>query len=152
MINTSFNKYTILVLSFSLLVLIAMSVSTIESKATTCNPVAKNDTTPTPGKAVCKNAEPHPTCIMRINDGLVFTAVYNNDRSITRDSLSHIAEGAVLFLDGKPISMDAFWNLGKKKTDEIRSANIWKGKDAIRKFGKTGAQGVVEFFTKKDPV
>src|SRR5689334_11742167 len=135
MITTTFKKYRVLMMFISFLAITALSVLTIESKATPCNPVTKNDTTPTPRKAVRKNAEPHPTCIMQINDGLVFTAVYNHGRPINPDSLSHIAEGAILFLDGKPISMDAFWNLDKKKTDEIKSANIWKGKDAIRKFG-----------------
>jgi hypothetical protein len=52
-------------------------------------------------------------------------------------------EEPLYIVDGKPVI-----NLSHIATDNIESVNVWKGDDAIEKYGQAAKYGVVEVKTK----
>lgn len=58
---------------------------------------------------------------------------------------STIPDDVLLFLDGKEITKEEFGTINQ---NEIASMHVWKGVDAVEKFGEKGRKGVIEIETK----
>lgn len=171
---TTTNKATfsrvrkLLVLPVTLLVMVTMSVSTIESKANTMiapaitvvptpvtplpasktpvikrqpvKPVQKNDTTPTPARIRVRNAQ-------------VESDVKGEKVTITADTIiirnraegKKIIENVLYYINSK---LAAYQDVSKLNPGDIKSITVWKGDEAIKKYGQAGADGVIEITTK----
>ncbi len=171
---TTTNKATfsrvrkLLVLPVTLLVMVTMSVSTIESKANTMiapaitvaptpvtplpaskpsvikrqlvKPVQKNDTTPTPARIRVRNAK-------------VESDVKGEKVTITADTIiitdkakgKKILENVLYYINSK---LAVYEDVSKLNPGDIKSITVWKGDEAIKKYGQAGADGVIEITTK----
>ncbi|MFN8347625.1 MAG: TonB family protein [Spirosomataceae bacterium] len=54
---------------------------------------------------------------------------------------------ALWILDGKEMAKE---QVQKLSPDNIESMNVWKGEDAVKKYGEKGKKGVIEITTKKN--
>jgi hypothetical protein len=167
-----------LVLPVTLLVVGMLSVSTIESKANAIvtpvfiapqqlipsvqqpqvakpapakhrkKQVIKNDTLPARAKAAAQpvikeleaemeTSENHEHITVRVNKIVVGL---NNT-----DSIKAKLPPAVYYINNQLASID---DVSKLNPETIKSVNVWKGDAAIKKFGNTGANCVVEVFTR----
>ncbi|WP_205508610.1 M56 family metallopeptidase [Longitalea arenae] len=173
----------LLVLPVTLLVLVTMSISTIESKATsiiapivpeapitlftpkttTLTPAKSNkepvtrlpktDTTPAPAKAKEQQLKkPAAGIIYRTTDPKSDALTLPTDKVViggrVKDGKREIPANVLYYINGKAVSTD---EAGQLKPEQIRSIHVWKGDDAVKKFGEAGASGVIEIFTKVTP-
>ncbi|THU41478.1 hypothetical protein FAM09_05055 [Niastella caeni] len=151
----------LLLLPITLLVVVAMSISTIESKATVVvappaeplkenspshiqqpeKPVLKNDTTPAPAKA---KEQPN---IIRITDGNR-KANPKSDTIVIRSTAnpnSKIPENVLYFINGQSATHQ---EVSKLRPDQIKAIDVLKGDDAIKIYGAAGAHGVINITLK----
>lgn len=120
-----------LVLPVTLAAIVALSVSTSDTKATTPfqqpeKPVVKNDTTPEPSIIVTVDSSIHLT---------------EKDKKKV-----HIPGNLLYVVNGNVTSVD---EVRKIKPENIKAINVWKNKAAIEKYGQAGANGVIEITLKE---
>lgn len=153
----------LLVLPVTLLVIVTMSISTIESKANAIvtptagpqqpnnpfpapqpeKPFTKNDTTPTPVKAK-ERAEK----IKAEND-----AQNNNSITLTADTIvirrkgekKELPTNVLYYINERLATSD---EVSKLKPGQIKSVTVWKGDEAVKRYGEAGSNGVIEIITK----
>ena len=170
---TTTNKTTfghvrkLLVLPVTLLVVITMSISTIESKANTviaplavpqkpntpvltqqpAKPVLKNDTIPTPTPARAKeqaekikaeNDVKNGSSVTVTADSIVILSNAKSDRKT-------IPANVLYFVNDIFTTVD---EISKLKPEQIKSITVLKGDEAIKRYGEAGANGVVKIVTK----
>lgn len=173
---TTTNKTTfgqlrkLLVLPVTLLVVVTMSVSTIESKANTIitpaitvvpapvtpqasknpvitqqlvKPVQKNDTTPTPAKATEQPVKIRQARDVKNDNLITLTA----DTIIIRNRAESkkIPENVVYYINNK---LATYAEVSKLNPGQIQSITVWKGEDAVKKYGGAAVDGVIEITTK----
>jgi hypothetical protein len=169
--KTTFSQVRkLLVLPVTLLVVVSMSISTIESKANTmiapsvtvapvpvaplpasntpvikrqpAKPVRKNDTIP-----VAVRAKEQAEKIKAEND------VKGDKITITADTIiitdrakgKKIPDNVLYFINTQ---FATYEDVSKLKPADIKSITVWKGEEAIKKYGQAGADGVIEITTK----
>jgi beta-lactamase regulating signal transducer with metallopeptidase domain len=128
-----------LVLPVTFAAVVAFSISATETRATPVlqpeKQVAKNDTTP------MLNKDTKPDIITATAD-----SIYINTEKKAENGKKKMQSIVLYILDGKPISME---EVSKISPGDIRSISVYKDKAAIDKYGKAGANGVVEIFLKE---
>jgi beta-lactamase regulating signal transducer with metallopeptidase domain len=154
----------LLALPVTLLAVGALSVSTIESKATPAvaptvvpqqpnkpspapqpeKPLVKNDTTPTPAKAKeqaekikAENDAKNGNEITIKADTIFITSRTNGDKKLPANVIYYIND-----------ILASLEEVSKLKPEQIKSIHVWKGEEAIKIYGRTGADGVIEIKTK----
>jgi beta-lactamase regulating signal transducer with metallopeptidase domain len=118
----------VLVLPVTFAAVVALSVSTTETKATPTfqqleKRVVKNDTTPQPTMTLLNNGVHLPKA---------------NKKKIPTNVL-YVVNGIVTSAE----------EVKKLEPDQIKSINVWKDKAATEKYGTAGANGVIEIFLKE---
>jgi beta-lactamase regulating signal transducer with metallopeptidase domain len=173
---TTTNKATfsrvrkLLVLPVTLLVMVTMSISTIESKANTMiapaitvvpAPVASLPTSNTPvikrqpAKPVHKNDTiPAATRAKEQAEKIKAEADFKGEKiTITADSIiitnkgkgKKILENVLYYINNK---LATYEEVSKLNPGDIKSIAVWKGDEAIKKYGQAGTDGVIEIITK----
>lgn len=167
--KTTFSQVRkLLVLPVTLLVVVTMSISTIESKANTMIapavtvvpvPVAPLQTSKTPvikrqpAKPVKKNDTlPTPVIIQRVKDRPE-TDIKGDKITITADTIiindrakgKKIPDNVLYYINNKFALYD---EVSKLNPGDIKSITVYKGGEAIKKYGQPGANGVIEITTK----
>ncbi|WP_207511777.1 M56 family metallopeptidase [Longitalea luteola] len=168
----------LLVFPVSLLAVVSLSVSTIESKATTIlapivheapitlftpktitlipatakkqpvKRVQKNDTTPAP-KAKDQVPESNTGLAIKSKHPIAVLANRFYIAVEPKDSTkAAFPENILYYINNLPASVEHVKNL---KPEEIKSISVWKDKEAVKKFGAAGENGVIEIFTKVTP-
>lgn len=117
-----------LVLPVTFAAVVALSVSATETKATPTfqqmeKRVVKNDTTPKPTMTL-------------INNGV----------HLSKANKKKIPTNVLYVVDGTITSTE---EVKKLEPNQIKSINVWKDKAATDKWGKDGANGVIEIFLKE---
>jgi hypothetical protein len=166
--KTTFSQVRkLLVLPVTLLVVVTMSVSTIESKANTMitpvitvvpapvtpqaskkpvitqqpvKPVQKNDTTPTPAKGQAIKAKPEIEVVGYKNTITADTIIITN-----RAEGKKIPENVVYYINNK---LATHAEVTKLNPAQIKSITVWKGEEAVKRYGGAAAEGVIEITTK----
>jgi hypothetical protein len=117
-----------LVLPVTFAAVVALSISATETKATPTfqqqeKPVVKNDTTPAPGVIIINNGVHSP-----------------------KEAKKKLPANILYVVDGTVTSVD---EVQKLEPDQIKSISVWKDKAATDKWGKAGANGVIEILLKE---
>lgn len=151
----------LLALPVILVVVGALSVSTIETKATPIvtttvvpqqpnipspapqaeKPVIKNDTTPAPAKANDQPVKAKPEADVKA-EKVTFTA----DTIVIRGrGDKKIPENVLYYINDK---FATYGEVSKLNPGQIKSISVLKGDEAIKKYGAAGANGVIEITLK----
>jgi hypothetical protein len=171
---TTTNKATfsrvrkLLVLPVALLTVTTLSISTIESQANTmiapaitvvpapvtplqtsktpvikrqpAKPVQKNDTTPAPVRIQLVKDKPETDVK---GDKITITA--DTFRISDRAKGKKIPDNVLYYINNKFAVYD---EVSKLNPGDIKSITVWKGEEALKKYGQAGAGGVIEITTK----
>ena len=169
--KTTFSRVRkLLVLPVTLLVVVTMSISTIESQAKTMiapaitvvsAPVAPLQTTKTP---VIKRQAPRPVqkhdtipAATRAKEQAEKMKAENDAKgekiTITADTIiitdkskaKKVLDNVLYYING---ILSTHEDVSKLKPGDIKSISVWKGDEAIKKYGQPGVDGVIEITTK----
>jgi hypothetical protein len=108
-------------------------------------PVTKNDTVPS-GITVTGYGSKNKKDTASKNEVVALRADAIVLRLQNADSTKKATLPNVLYYLNNQLSTAG--EVGKIKPEQIKYVSVWKGDEAIKKFGNAGANGVVEFFTK----
>lgn len=153
----------LLVLPVTLVVVSALSVSTIESKATpviaptvvpqqpiTASPapqaeklVLKNDTIPTPAKAKEQPVKAKP--VTDVKGEKVTVTADTNFITIKTSDKKGMPENVLYYINDK---LATYGEVSKLNPAQIKSIAVYKGDEAVKKYGEAGANGVIEITLK----
>ena len=169
--KTTFSRVRkLLVLPVTLLAVVTMSISTIESQANTMiapvitvvpAPVAPLQTTKTP---VIKRQAPRPVqkhdtipAATRAKEQAEKIKAENDAKgekiTITADTIiitdkskaKKVLDNVLYYING---ILSTHEDVSKLKPGDIKSISVWKGDEAIKKYGQPGVDGVIEITTK----
>ena len=169
--KTTFSRVRkLLVLPVTLLVVVTMSISTIESQAKTMiapaitvvsAPVAPLQTTKTPviKRQATRPVQKHDTIpaaarakeqaekIKAENDAKGEKITITADTIIITDKSKgkKVLDNVLYYINNKFATYD---EVSKLNPGDIKSITVYKGEEAIKKYGKNGADGVIEITTK----